>query len=47
MSSRSEVEAILCGARIPGDDDHDIIALALNERLAELGRDYPVPYARE
>jgi hypothetical protein len=28
-------------------DDHDVIALALNERLAELGRDYPVPYATE
>ena len=44
MSSRMDVEAILCGMLVPSDDDHDVIALALNERFAELGRGYPVPY---
>jgi hypothetical protein len=47
MSTRTGVEAILCGAVVPSDDDHDVIALALNERLAELGRDHPVPYMRD
>jgi hypothetical protein len=47
MSGRTDIEAILCGALIPSDQDHDVIALALNERLAELGRDYPVPYVTE
>jgi hypothetical protein len=28
----------------PTDHDHDVIALALNERFAELGSDQPVPY---
>jgi hypothetical protein len=45
MSGRTEVEAILCGALVPSDYDHDVIALALNERFADLGKDYPVPYA--
>jgi hypothetical protein len=47
MSSRTDVEAIVCGAIVPSDKDYEVIALALNERLAELGRDYPVPYATE
>jgi hypothetical protein len=47
MSNRTDIESILCGVLIPSDQDHDLIALALNERFAELGRDYPVPYATE
>ncbi len=47
MSTRRDVKAMLCGAVVPSDDDHDVIALALNERFAELGRDHPVPYATE
>jgi hypothetical protein len=47
MNSRTDVEAILCGALVTSDDDHDVIALALNERFAEVGRDHPVPYATE
>jgi hypothetical protein len=47
MSNRTDVEAILCGMLVPSDYDHDLIALALNERFAELGQDYPVPYAKE
>jgi hypothetical protein len=47
MRTRRDVEAMLCGAVVPSDDDHDVIALALNERFAELGRDHPVPYATE
>jgi len=47
ISSRTDVEAIVCGAIVPSASDYEVIALALNERLAELGRDYPVPYATE
>jgi hypothetical protein len=39
------VEAILYGALIAGAHDRDVIAVALNERFAELGGDHPVPYA--
>ena len=47
MNTRTDVEAILCGALATSDEDHDVIALALNERFAELGRDHPVSYATE
>ena len=45
MSTGFDVEAFLYGVRAPSDHDHDVIALALNERFAELGGDHPVPYA--
>jgi hypothetical protein len=45
MSTALEVEAILYGALIAGAHDRDVIAVALNERFAELGGDHPVPYA--
>ena len=38
IRDRRDMEAILCGMLVPSDYDHDIIALALNERLVELGR---------
>ena len=44
MSTGADVESILRGVLIPSSHDHDVIALALNERFAELGVDYPVPY---
>jgi hypothetical protein len=47
IRTRTDVEAIICGVLVPSDHDLDIIALALNERFAELGRDHPVPYATE
>ena len=47
ISTGRDVEAILCGVLVPTDHDHDVIALALNERFEELGRDHPVPYATE
>jgi hypothetical protein len=47
MSTGTEVEAILCGVLVASDDDHDVIALALNERFADLGMDHPVPYLTE
>jgi hypothetical protein len=47
MSTGTEVEAILGGVLVPSDDDHDVIALALNERFADLGMDHPVPYLTE
>jgi hypothetical protein len=43
----ADVEAILCGVLVPSDHDHDVIALALNERFAEMGKGHPVPYATE
>ena len=44
MSTALEVEAILYGALLANDHDRDVIAVALNERFAELGGDHPVPY---
>jgi hypothetical protein len=38
----AEVEAVLAGVLVPSDDDHDLLAVALNERFAELGRDRPL-----
>ncbi len=40
-----EVEAVLYDALTPSDHDHDVLAVALNERFSELGRDHPVPYS--
>jgi hypothetical protein len=45
MSTGFDVEAFLYGILAPSDHDHDVIALALNERFAELGGHHPVPYA--
>jgi hypothetical protein len=42
MSTALEVEAYLYGALTPSDHDRDIIAVALNERFSELGRDHPI-----
>ncbi|MCY7366212.1 MAG: hypothetical protein LH469_13000 [Frankiaceae bacterium] len=39
-----QLEAVLHGALVPGNQDHDQIAHALNERFTELGRNHPVPY---
>jgi hypothetical protein len=41
-----ELEAILYGLQIPSHYDHDIIALAINERLVELGGHHAIPYLR-
>ena len=40
-----EVEAILFGALVSDDHNRDLIAVALNERFFELGRDHAVRYA--
>jgi hypothetical protein len=45
MSSALEMEATLYGALVPGSHDRDVIAVALNERYAELGGDHPIPYS--
>ena len=45
MSSAFEVEAYLLGALVAPDHDHDVLAVALNERFSELGGDHPVPYS--
>lgn len=44
MRTELEVEAVLFGALIPTPHDRDVLAVALNERFAELGGDHPVPY---
>ena len=43
-SSALEIEAYLVGALVTPGSVHDRIAVALNERFAELDRDHPVPY---
>lgn len=45
MSSALVVEAILHGALVTSPHDRDLLAVALNERFAELGGDHPVPYS--
>jgi len=44
MSTALDLEAYLCGALLPTDHDHDVVAHALNERFVELGGNHPVPY---
>jgi hypothetical protein len=43
MRTALEVEAILFGALVGTDHDRDVLAVALNERFAELGGDHPIP----
>lgn len=45
MSTPVEIDAILNGALVASVIDRDRLAVALNERFAELGGDHPVPYA--
>ncbi len=47
MSTSLQVEAFLLGALLPSPHDHDILALALNERFSELGAHRPVPYSAD
>ena len=44
MSTALEIEAVLYGALVAQPHDRDIVAVALNERYAELGGDHPVAY---
>lgn len=45
MSTPLEIDAILNGALVASTHDRDVLAVAVNERFAELGGDHPVPYA--
>ena len=45
MSTALEVEAFLYGALVASDHNHDLLAVAVNERFAEVGGDHPVPYS--
>lgn len=47
MGTALDVEAYLYGALTPTDHDRDLLAVALNERFAELGRDHPVRYSED
>lgn len=44
MSSALQLEGFLYGALVPTAHDHNVVALALNERFVELGGNHPVPY---
>ena len=44
MSPALEVEAILFGALLTNAHNREVLAVALNERFSELGKDHPVPY---
>lgn len=44
MSTALELEAYLFGALVAAPHEHDLLAVALNERFSELGGDHPVPY---
>jgi hypothetical protein len=45
MSTALELEAILYRALVPEVHDRDVLAVALNERFAEIGGDHPIPYS--
>jgi hypothetical protein len=45
MRAPFEMEAILFEALIAETADQDLLAVALNERFSELGRDHPLPYS--
>lgn len=47
MGTAMEVEAYLYGALCPSAHDRDLLAVALNERFAELGRDHPIRYVED
>ena len=47
MRSALDVEAYLYGALIADVYERDLLAVALNERFAELGGDHPVPYSSD
>jgi hypothetical protein len=40
----SDVEAITSGRQRPSAIEYDVLASALNERLAEMGEDHPIRY---
>ena len=44
MATSLTVEAFLFGALVPNAHDLDLLAVALNERYAELGYDHPARY---
>ena len=47
MRTELEIEAYLYGALVATTHDRDVLAVALNERFAELGGDHPIPYSTD
>ncbi len=45
MATEFELEAILLHALVPSVTDRDLIAVAINERFSEIGRDHPIAYS--
>jgi hypothetical protein len=44
MRTALEVEAYLYGALVPEAEERDLLALALNECIAQNGGDHPIAY---
>lgn len=44
MGTSLEIEAYLLGALVAPPHEHDLLAVALNERFSELGGDHPISY---
>jgi len=47
MRTEFEIEGILFSALVATAQDRDLIAVALNERVSELGGDHPIPYSTD
>ena len=47
LATALEVEAYVLGALVAEPQDHDRLAVALNERFSDLGGDHPVPYSTD
>lgn len=47
VSATSRSLMFLYGALVPVPHDRDVVAVAINERFAELGGDHPIRYSNE
>lgn len=47
MTTALELEAVLYQALVPTTEDHDLVAVVLNERFSHLGDDHPLPYSTD
>ena len=46
MAMPAELHAYVLGVAQPDRHEYDVVALALNERFADMELDHPVPYRR-
>lgn len=47
LATPGDIEAILAGRTRADQREYDLLALALNERFADMDLDHPVPYFSE